>query len=292
MRAILQSNTNAVASHRLHGRGCGLEGANRQSMNVCLTRFQQLSRSIIPLRNMLLDHPIYAAVTSLIKLRIFMQIHVFAVWDFMSLAKRLQHELTCIRLPWTPPARASIARFAHEVVLGEESDLGPDGKPISHFELYLRAMDEVGAEATEVRRLISQLDLGVRWEDAIQELIVPPGVTAFVNDTLRCAIEGSLVEVASWFFFGREDVIPAMFKRLLARWCNAKVEVPHFVYYLERHIALDGDSHRPWAQQILAALAGQSELNWQEATNAAENAINSRIRLWDTAYALIKSIGD
>lgn len=99
----------------------------------------------------LLNHPIYAEVGSLSRLREFMQIHVFAVWDFMSLVKRLQSELTSNSLPWMPAVKSRIARFANEVVLGEESDLGPDGKPVSHFELYLRAMDEVGADTTLVR---------------------------------------------------------------------------------------------------------------------------------------------
>jgi Protein of unknown function (DUF3050) len=82
-------------------------------------------------------------------------------------------------------------------VLGEESDLGPDEKPISHFELYLGAMDEIGADATEIRGFVEQLGLGARWEDVLSELRVRPGVARFVNETLRCATQGSLVEVAS-----------------------------------------------------------------------------------------------
>jgi hypothetical protein len=217
-----------------------------------------------------------------------MQIHVFAVWDFMSLVKRLQRELTSTSLPWMPPVRSRIARFANEVVLGEESDLGPDGKPVSHFELYLRAMDEVGADTTLVRGFMSQIDLGARWEDVLEEINVPPGVADFVNETLRCAIHGSLVEVASFFFFGREDVIPEMFERLLKSWGDAKAEVPHFAYYLQRHIELDGDSHGPWAREMLTALAGQSESNWKEATSAAERAITSRIKLWDSVLTYAK----
>jgi Protein of unknown function (DUF3050) len=211
------------------------------------------------------------------------------VWDFMSLVKRLQSELTSNSLPWTPPARPQIARFANEVVLGEESDLGPDEQPISHFELYLRAMDEIGADSTEIRGFVAQLGLGARWEDVLSEMKVPPGVTRFVNETLRCATQGSLVEVASCFLFGREDVIPEMFERLLTLWSNAKAEVPHFAYYLERHIELDGGSHGPWAQEMLIALAGQREANWQEATRAAARAITNRIRLWDSILALLNN---
>jgi hypothetical protein len=174
------------------------------------------------------------------------------------------------------------------VVLGEESDLGPDGKPVSHFELYLRAMDEVGADTTLVRRFMAQIDLGAQWEDLLEEMSVPPGVADFVNETLRCATHGPLVEVASFFFFGREDVIPEMFERLLRLWGNAKAEVPHFAYYLKRHIELDGDSHGPWAREMLTALAGQSESNWKEATSAAERVITSRIKLWDSVLTHIK----
>src|SRR6202166_2152896 len=156
-------------------------------------RFEQLQERIEPLRRALLHHPVYDAVDSVGRLRDFMQIHVFAVWDFMSLVKRLQSELTSSSLPWMPPVSSRIARFANEVVLGEESDLGPDGKPVSHFELYLRAMDEVGADTTLVKGFMSQIDLGAQWEDVLEEMNVPSGVADFVNETLRCAIHGSLV---------------------------------------------------------------------------------------------------
>ena len=258
---------------------------NGPSANAALQRFEQLRNTLTPLRYALLNHPIYAEVDSLGRLREFMQMHVFAVWDFMSLVKRLQSELTSNSLPWIPPLSARIARFTNEVVLGEESDVGPDGKPISHFELYLRAMDEIGADTTEIRGFTSQVAVGAEWEDVLEDLSIPPGVRDFVTDTLACAIHGSTVEVAASFFFGREDVIPEMFERLLGLWRNAKAEVPHFAYYLERHIEPDGGSHGPWAQEMLTTLAGQCESNWQKATGAARRAITSRIQLWDSVRA-------
>jgi hypothetical protein len=282
----MQLNTGSIVSH-VAGRHAQ-ENRNSHGPSATLRRFERLRDKIAPRRNALLNHPIYAEIDSLSRLREFMQIHVFAVWDFMSLVKRLQSELTSNSLPWMPPLRSRIARFANEVVLGEESDLGPDGKPVSHFELYLRAMDEVGADTTLVRGFIAQIDLGAQWEEVLEEVSVPPGVADFVKETLRCAIHGSLVEVASFFFFGREDVIPEMFEKLLRLWGNAKAEVPHFAYYLERHIELDGDSHGPWAREMLTALAGQSESNWKEATSAAERAITSRIKLWDSVLTHMK----
>jgi Protein of unknown function (DUF3050) len=250
--------------------------------------FEDLRKIVAPLRETLLKHPIYTQVDSLDRLREFMQIHVFAVWDFMSLVKRLQSEVTCHQLPWLPPARRQVARFANEVVLGEESDLGLDGKPASHFELYLRAMDEVGAGTAEIRTFIARIDQGENWETALKELKAPAGITDFVSETLRCAIYGSVVEVASYFFFGREDVIPEMFKKLLALW-SGRAEVPHFSFYLERHIELDGESHGPWAQEMLMALAGQDEERWMQATGAARRAITSRIRLWDSVVAQLRN---
>jgi hypothetical protein len=248
-------------------------------------RFSQLHNTLAPLRQALLSNSIYAEVNTLGRLREFMQMHVFAVWDFMSLVKRLQNELTYNSLPWLPPVSARIARFTNEVVLGEESDLSLNGKPISHFELYLRAMDEIGANTTQIRGFTAQLALGAAWQDVLADLSIPVGVCDFVRETLGCAIHGSLVEVAAAFFFGREDVIPEMFQRLLGLWANAKAEVPHFAYYLERHIELDGSSHGPWAQEMLTALAGERESNWQKATSAAQRAITSRIRLWDSIRA-------
>jgi hypothetical protein len=253
-------------------------------------RFEQLQNALGPLRSALLNHPIYAEVNSLSKLREFMQMHVFAVWDFMSLVKRLERELTSNSLPWTPPHSARLARFTNEVILGEETDLGPDGTPVSHFELYLRAMDEVGADTTPIRSFTAQLALGALWEELLEDFSLHPGVRHFVSETLGCALHGSVVEVAAAFFFGREDVIPEMFQRLLGLWRDAKAEVPHFTYYLERHIELDGGSHGPWAREMLTTLAGQRQSNWQKAAIAAQRAIASRIQLWDSVRASFSKI--
>jgi hypothetical protein len=253
--------------------------------------FEDLRRIVMPLREKLLKHPVYAQVDSVARLREFMRIHVFAVWDFMSLVKRLQRETTVARLPWTPPAKSSAARFANEVVLGEETDLGPDGEPISHFELYLRAMDEVGAESADVRSFVARMQQGEEWEVALKELNFPAVISEFVNETLRCAISGSAVQVASYFFFGREDVIPEMFQKFLDLWSGGTLEVPHFAFYLKRHIELDGDSHGPLAREMLIALAAENEDKWLEATVASQRALISRIKLWDGVVAHLKTVG-
>jgi hypothetical protein len=167
------------------------------------------------LRAALLDHPVYAEVASAADLRIFMEDHVFAVWDFMSLLKRLQQDMTCTRVPWFPAENARAARLINDIVIGEETDVGPDGSYLSHLDLYLRAMAEIGASAHQFDTFRSLARVGLPVEAAMARVGVPPHVQAFVAHTMALANSGATEEVLAAFFHGREDVIPEMFRRLL-----------------------------------------------------------------------------
>src|SRR3982074_3836661 len=93
------------------------------------------------LRAQLLDHPVYAEAASVEDLKRFMEEHVFAVWDFVSLRKRLQQDRSCTKVPWFPADNAKAARLINGIVIGEETDVDPDGSYVSHLDLYLRAME-------------------------------------------------------------------------------------------------------------------------------------------------------
>jgi len=242
--------------------------------------FGELRAALEPARQALLEHPLYTAVDGLERLRVFMSTHVFAVWDFMCLAKRLQRELTSLQPLWRPPRAPALARFINGVIHGEESDVGPDGEAMSHCELYMGAMDEVGADSQRIRRFLDLLDGGVDVDVALAAAGAPPAARTFVRHTLQQALEGEPVEVLAAFLFGREDLIPEMFARLLPRWRESRA-AKQFTYYVERHIELDGDDHGPAAQRALIELCGDDAEAWRSARRAAEGAIAARVAPWD-----------
>lgn len=233
------------------------------------------------LTSTLLRHKIYREVNSLDRLRWFMADHVFAVWDFMSLAKRLQQELSCTDVPWTPRSSPMLTRFINDIVLAEESDINHDGQEMSHLSMYLSGMQEVGADSSVFRDFLYHLQNGDSYAVALEKAKAPEYVRDFVSRTLNRAINGTPVEVAADFLFGREDAIPEMFQALLSTWNLSRSETRTFSYYLQRHIDLDGKEHGPAARHMLETLAGQDQGAWHAAARAATHAIQSRIDLWD-----------
>lgn len=224
------------------------------------------------LQESLCQHEIYNRLNDLKSLRHFMNYHVFAVWDFMSLLKSLQKELTCVEIPWKPSSYSpDLVRFINQIVVGEESDLDREGNAISHFELYLKGMNEVGASPSGLFDFLPEMKTET----------LPVGVREFVSENLRLAREGDPVEVASAFFFGREKLIPSMFSSMVEVLKRENVEAPTFLYYLERHIEVDGEEHGPLALKCLDQLIKGSKEKEDLAMKAGLNALYLRKLLWD-----------
>lgn len=233
-------------------------------------------------------HPLFTDITSLTKLQLFMQNHVFAVWDFMTLTKRLQQDLTCTQLPWLPPADPEAARLINEIVLSEESDKHPQQGHCSHFELYRDAMAEVGASTVAIDTFITLQRQGVQAVVALQQLDVLPGVVRFVASTLDIALNAPTHCVAAAFLHGRESVLPAMFERLL-RGCEfINHQAPTLGHYLKRHIELDTQDHEPAAQGLLQRLTGTDPDRQQQTNATALAAVERRIALWDDVRASLQ----
>jgi hypothetical protein len=235
-------------------------------------------------------HPVFSEIHSIQGLREFMSWHVFAVLDFMSLVKRLQHEFTTLTLPWTPPLRPAAARLLNEIVLGEESDLTPSGVYCSHFDLYILAMKEVGADCSKIEQFIDLIKANIPVESALKMIHAPKAIMEFVQSTIFTAQHGTVAEVLGSFLYGREDAIPQMFKTLLSEWSVPESETPTFVYYLQRHIELDGDSHGPAATMLAQEVVQKSEGKQIELYSAGLRAIEHRIALWDALQLHIHDI--
>jgi len=244
-----------------------------------------LNNRIEPLRAQIINHKVYSVLNDIEDLRIFMEFHIYAVWDFMSLLKALQQNLTCVSVPWFPVGDADTRQLINEIVLGEESDMDANGNNKSHFELYLDAMRQSGANLESISKFITILQKTGDFKQAYESAGTPAEAKAFVDFTFSI-IAASQPEVqAAVFTFGREDLIPKMFYAIIEDiGKTSPEEVSIFKYYLERHIEVDGDHHSGLALQMTANLCGQDPVKWENAAKASIDALKMRIQLWDGAY--------
>ena len=248
------------------------------------------SIDLADLRDRLVAHPIYRIVDGPERVRRFMETHVFAVWDFMSLLKALQQRLTCTSVPWFPTADAEARRLVNEVVLDEESDALPEGGYSSHFDLYLGCMRQAGADTGPIERLLESLRQGTPFAEALAACGCPPEAAEFVRRSFAAIESGSTPAIAAAFTYGREDVIPDMFTNLVASLADQDPESWNKLrYYLERHIEADGDHHGPICRRIVARLCGDDPAKWQEASAAARECQAARIALWDGIAAAFEA---
>lgn len=249
----------------------------------------QLQEELAPLRERLLQHPLYERLQNMDDVRLFMEHHVFAVWDFMSLLKGLQQQLTCVTLPWLPSPHPHLARFINEIVLGEESDVNAEGQAQSHFELYLDAMQEAGANTKPIEQFVGLLQQGKTVSTALALLDLPEFVRHFVSFTFDTIATKEPARLAAAFTFGREDIIPDLFLAIIDQE-QARQGEPAYAklrYYLQRHIELDGDEHGPLSLQMVEALCGQDSQRWAAVRDSALQALQQRLELWDGIAGLL-----
>ena len=238
-------------------------------------------KELAPFKEALTDHPLYTKIQRVEDIHVFMEQHVFAVWDFMSLVKKLQIELTTTQLPWTPSKYPSAGRLINEIVWGEETDLNKDGEIMSHFEMYLQAMQEAGANTQPIQGFLDQLSQGTPIEQVIGESTLTPYVKDFLTFTFSMIATNKIHVIAAVFTFGREDLIPDMFIEMVKNLRKEGVPLKHLIYYLDRHIEVDGDEHGPMALQMIEELCQGDAEKISEAIAAAKTALEMRIQLWD-----------
>jgi hypothetical protein len=234
---------------------------------------QHINTQIAEYKKDVVNHPLYNQLNTIEDVQKLMEIHVYAVWDFMSLLKGLQIELTCTTLPWKPVGDTKIRRLINSIVLEEESDVDSAGNPSSHYEMYLDAMKECGANTYEIDKFVN----------SVSDVNLPKVNTAidsFLATTFDILNSGEAHKIAAAFTFGREDLIPDMFTAIVND-LSKEHKLDKFVYYLERHIELDGGEHGPLALELISNLCGDDKQKWKEVEETAIACLVARKELWD-----------
>jgi hypothetical protein len=252
---------------------------NMQALNY----IEKIDNEIGSLRNSIINHSLYKELKTINDLQIFMKHHVFAVWDFMSLLKALQNELTCTRVPWSPIGKPELRHFINEIVLGEESDIDENGNYYSHFEMYLKAMKKCGADSLLVEQLICEIESGKTVKEALKSKKIDQRIQKFVSDTFDVIFSNKPHIMAGVFAYGREELIPDMFSAIINDMYEVNPnEVLSFKYYLERHIEIDGEKHGELSRKLLISLCDTDAVKWAETQKAIVISLKNRIRMWDT----------
>ncbi|MBC8511344.1 MAG: DUF3050 domain-containing protein [Cryomorphaceae bacterium] len=234
---------------------------------------QHINTQIAEYKKDVVNHPLYNQLNTIEDVQKLMEIHVYAVWDFMSLLKGLQIELTCTTLPWKPVGDTKIRRLINSIVLEEESDVDSAGNPSSHYEMYLEAMKECGANTYEIDKFVN----------SVSDVNLPKVNTAidsFLATTFDILNSGEAHKIAAAFTFGREDLIPDMFTAIVND-LSKEHKLDKFVYYLERHIELDAGEHGPLALELISNLCGEDKQKWKEVEETAIACLVARKELWD-----------
>ena len=236
-------------------------------------RIEEINKNLTPFRNEITNHTIYKNLKSVDDIAVLMEHHVYAVWDFMSLLKALQSLLTCTSSPWKPVGNSNVRRLINSIVLEEESDVDADNNPSSHYEMYLDAMKQCGANTEPIERFVEKVN-----KDNIPS--VSNAIDHFLSTTFNVINSNEAHKIASAFTFGREDLIPDMFTAIVDEY-NTENNLDKFVYYLERHIELDGGDHGPLALELISNLCGNDEKKWKEVEETAIASLVARKKLWD-----------
>ena len=241
------------------------------------SKIHTLNSNLTKYREEIVNHALYKKLNSVEDIAVMMEYHVYAVWDFMSLLKALQSLLTCTTSPWKPVGDGKIRQLVNSIVLEEESDVDKENNPLSHYEMYIDAMKQCGANTSAIESFVANVS-------ATNIPSVNDGVDAFLKTTFDVIESNETHKIASAFTFGREDLIPDMFTAIVNEY-NTENNLDKFVYYLERHIELDGGEHGPLALELISNLCGDDDNKWKEVEETAIACLVARKKLWDSILA-------
>jgi hypothetical protein len=246
----------------------------------------------------LFHHPIYSSIKTRDQMGLFMSRHVFAVWDFMTLLKSLQHHISCDSIIWSPPKNSFATNFIQSIVIGEECDKIDDTLCLSHFELYLKAMKEMNADTTQITKFVDSAKVIASSDqpnsgkyhmlmNSFDHVHVPRYVKLFVGQTLQRSLlmsHNDVHKIAAYFYYGREDPIPKMFQNFLDNINTDESCYQYMRFYLQRHVDVDGTDHGPSSLKLLNQLSEGSRKKQKEIVREGIIAVRMRHRFWNGIY--------
>lgn len=286
-------------------------------------KYDETLSEISGIQTRLLSHSMYSHLTDMDSLKILMSSHVFQVWDFMFLVKKMQHILqNNNKMPWIPPNNNQLTRFIQEIVLCEETDsfsklteiTGKDS--MSHLEMYLLGMENVGLETNSIKYMINEIqnyqsnansnvDYSYNLDfDTICGIIRKNRSSLVVNEcldmfewNLKLSMESDINNlhlISAAFIFGRENIIPPMFEQVIKFIPHTK-ETQVFWLYLERHIEVDGgsdthdeESHQELGSKLIKLLCNYDKNKWNQCLEIGVESLTRRYKVWDQVLEKIQ----
>ncbi len=248
----------------------------------------QYIKKINEIKKNIINHPLFHMRFNNEQLSHFMSIHVYAVWSFMSIVKSLQKNLTPQSIPWTPnhSTQNGMARFINEIIYTEESDEISKNTYLSHFEIYILAMRIIGVNTKPILSIVSHFKKNNYSRKYINSLNIPICAKHFINHDISIAKSRSLPKIVGVFCFGKETIIPFMFKQIIKAIPKRGNSV--LISYFDRHIEIDGERHGPLAKKIFSEVCKKKSASTLAYLTAIE-ALKLRESMWDDIYTNLEN---
>ena len=234
------------------------------------------------------SHKLYERIYNEQALRLFVEHHVICVWAYNFLLRQIHQEVVALVHPLNSQAQKEAIRLVSKIILEEEVEEQHDGSLLSHLEIYLEAMQDLGADISPVVCFFDMQEAGYTWQEALKHANFSAPVALYARKISRLA-QQPIHERAAALFYEGEPYIPDSFLEQLGQM-GTKAKVNRLLDYFERHIE---GLKRPGfsaSGRLVEIFCGDNELLNEDAEKAAEQAMKNRIELWDHLLELVMQL--
>lgn len=248
-------------------------------------RITGVERELKGLRRKLAKHRLYKSLHKVEDIQEFAEHHVFAVWGSMSLLKVLQQQLTNTKIPWSPVPNPVLARLINEMVLTEESGINEQGLAQSHFEMYVDAMQEIGADTSQIHQFVQLIYAGATVDYAMNQIKIDRKISHFIVYIFNIIKTGKTHLIAASLILSRTDIPSKIFLEILT---DTEQDAHKWKYCLTHHAEFNPGQYGTSSLELIAELCGKNKKDWQEVIEVAKHALNQKIILWNRITEMIE----